>query len=285
MLHSPTTIGRLYFASILVIDTMSNQIDDTDAQTDKTLKELRKNARIAFWKVAKEGLWKLIEQAPPQWSGPEERFYRTEKKIISKHVEPIYWGAVVSLALFATFRLSGSRLYSRFRESFVKKASTIPTSNLQHNASTTGSTYAQTKKPEQWRSYLDKQADKASVSQKELFELPVDIIISFTCGCSAILLLSQPKQIKNDFIEAPLNHGKSVVTDIFCPAMISAYQKSVDPRIVTKDNLQNDDTINMFLSFVKNCRTRSEYVAYREQLGTVKRPDVIPYPGLDGVRR
>ena len=258
---------------------MSNDIDDTDAQSAKALKECRKNARIAFWNVAKEGLWKLIEQAPPQWSGPEERFYRTEKNIISKHVEPIYWGAVASLALFATFRLSGSRLYSRFRESFVKKTSTVPTSNMQRN------TFAQTKEPEQWRSYLDQQSDKTSATQKELFELPADIIISITCGCSAILLLSQPKQIKYDFIEAPLNPGKSVVTDIFCPAMISAYKKSVDPRVVTKDNLQNDDTINMFLSFVKNCRTRSEYVAYREQLGTVKRPEVIPYPGIEGVRR
>jgi hypothetical protein len=264
---------------------MSNQIDDTNAQNEKTLKECRKNARIAFWKVAKEGLWTLIEQAPSQWSGPEGRFYQAEKAIISKHVEPIYWGAVVSLALFATFRLSGSRMYSRFRESFVKKASTNP-ANIQQNATASSSSqFTQTKKPEQWRSYLDQQAEKTSVTQKELFELPADIIISITCGCSAILLLIQPKQIKDSFIEAPLNHGKSVVADIFCPAMISAYKKSVDPRIVTKDNIQNDDTINMFLSFVKNCRTRSDYVAYREQLGTVKRPDVIPYPGLEGVRR
>lgn len=266
---------------------MSNQVDDTENQKETTLKECRKKSHIAFWSVAKEGVWKLIEQAPPIWSGPEERFYRSEKKIISKQVEPIYWGAVASLVLFATFRLSGSGLYARFRESLVKKTSSTPTSNLPSNTSTSisGSTYAQTKKPEQWKSYLDQQADKTSRSQKDLFELPADLIISITCGCSTILLLLQPKQIKNDFIEAPLSHGKSVVTDIFCPAMISAYQKSVDPRILTKENLQNDDTLNMFLSFVKNCRTRSEYVAYQKQLVSVKRPDVIPYPGLDGVRR
>ena len=267
---------------------MSNQTDNVSskAQNEAAIKECRKNARIAFWKVAKEGAWTLIEQGPSTWTGPDERFYRYEKKIVTKHVEPIYWGAVASLALFATFRLSGSRLYSRFLESFVKKSTASPTSKLSGSSNTsTGSTYAQTKKPEQWKSYLDKQAEKTTESQKELFELPTDIIISITCGCSAILLLSQPQQMKNDFIEAPLNHGKSVVTDIFCPSMISAYQKSVDPRIITKENLQNDDTINMFLSFVKNCRTRSEYIASAKQVGTVKRPDVIPYPGLYGVRR
>jgi hypothetical protein len=228
--------------------------------------------------VTKDSVWKVIEQAPSIWSGPEERFYRSEKKVISKHIEPIYWGAVASLAFFVTFRLSGSPLYTRFRESFMKKASTSP-------SNTTGSSYVQTRKPEQWKSYLDMQAEKTRMAQKDLYELPADILISITCGCSVILLLTQPKQIKHDFIEAPLIHGKSVVTDIFCPAMISAYQKNVDPRLLTQENLQTDDTINMFLSFVKNCRTRSEYVAYQKRTGNLKQPDVIPYPGLDGIRR
>ena len=265
---------------------MSKQVDDTGtcSQRVTALKECRKNARIVFWNAAQDGVWKLIEQAPSVWSGPEKRFYRSETKMISKHAEPIYWGAVASLALFVTFRFSGSRFYTRFRESFVKKSSSPPTSNLPSNSST-GSTHAQTKKPEQWKSYLDQQAEKNSVAQKDLFELPADILISITCGCSVILLLSQPKQMKNDFIEAPLSHGKSVVTDIFCPSMTSAYQKGVDPRILTKENLESDDTINMFLSFVKNCRTRSDFIAYQKQLGSVKRPEVIPYPGLDGVRR
>jgi hypothetical protein len=262
---------------------MSNEVDKSDTYSEADLKEVRKNARIAFWKVAQQSTWKVIEQAPSVWSGSEERFYRAEKKIVTKHVEPIYWGAVVSLILFTTFRLSGSRLYSRFRESFVKTQSTSTTTSATKNTSS----YTQTKKPEQWKSYLDQQAERTKEAQKDLLELPTDIIISITCGCSSILLLSQPQQIKKDFIEMPLQPGKSVVNDIFCPEMESVYRKHVDPRILTKEIIQTDDTMNMFLSFVKNCHSRAEYITYQKQIGTstIKRPDVIPYPGIDGVRR
>jgi hypothetical protein len=260
----------------------SDETTSTGTISDADLKEIRKNARSSFWKVSQQSAWQVIEKAPSIWSGPEDRFYRTEKKIITKHVEPIYWGSFVSLFLFTTFRLSGSRLYSRFRESFVKKqpVTTTTTSSTKHT-----STYAQTKKPEQWKSYLDQQAERTREAQKDLLELPTDIIISITCGCSAILLFSQPKQIKKDFIEMPLQPGKSVVTDIFCPNIEAVYRKHVDPRILTKDSIETDDSMNLFLSFIKNCHTRSEYIQYQKQLGTIKRPDVIPYPGLDGVRR
>lgn len=250
------------------------------------LKELIQKARSAFWSVAKDGFSQLIEEAPAAWGGPEARFYRAEKKIITEHLEPFYWGAFVTIFLFGTFRVSGSRWYARFRET-----SNFHTGRNNHKLATgnTPSTSSnlqqqQQQKLPEWKSYLDQRADKEKHMRDEALRLPTDLLVSLMCGFSSIIWLSKPSQMKKDLAEAPLVSGKSVVSEFLCHDMEAAFNRHVDPKILTKDIMKQDDTLVTFLTFVKNCRLRSDYIRAREKDGS-RRPDVIPYPGLDGVRR
>jgi hypothetical protein len=273
----------------------NNHTDDIEVVVD--LKECRKRAHVAFWKVANDGVWRLFEQAPTVWSGVDGRYYRADKKMVSHHLEPLYWGVFVTLFLFTTFRVSGSRMYTRFRDQLwaahnknknnnsTNIRPTSPGANGHANTSANASAYTQKKPPQPWKSYLDQQAEKTRATQQDLLDLPADVLLSVACGCSSVLWLSQPTRMRHDFVAAPLCPGKSVVAEIFCPDMEHAFRRHVDARLLTPDIIQSDDTMGMFFALVKNCRTRADFVAHQQQQGVVKRPDVIPYPGLDGVRR
>ena len=268
----------------------SNQIDPPgedakNKELEEELKKCRDSARKQFWRVASKGFWRYLEEAPNVWPGPEGRFYRQERAMVQKHAEPFYWGAFVTLFLFTTFRVSGSRFYSRFREKLFppkKQAST-----------TTTTSPVKTQRP-QWKSYLDKQAERTAertkVQQKDLFELPLDILISLSCGCSTVIFLLPTAEIQKDFVAAPLSPGKSLLSDLLCPGMEQVLHQSVDPRILTPNLILSpsggkSDSLAVFLAFCRNCRTRNEYIAYQEQQQKIRRPNVIPYPGLEGVRR
>lgn len=260
---------------------MANPVDSFDSgsanddQNNDDLNECRRKARKAFWKVASAGFWRLVDQAPAVYRSPMEgRFYRHERALLTQHAEPLYWGVFTTVFLFLTFRISGSRFYSRIRDnlfSTVKKSA--PTSQ-------------QTTQRAQWKSYSERQAAQSKVEQKDLYELPLDLLISLCCGGSAVLWLLPRAQIRSDFIAAPLQPGKSLVADLLCPDMDQVLRREVDPRILTPEVIADkDDSLALFLAFCQNCRTRQEFIAHQLQKGTVRRPDVIPYPGLEGVRR
>jgi hypothetical protein len=256
------------------VDTPDRTIDDPKKNTNNNelpneLKECRNKARKAFWKVASSGFWRLLDQAPPLYSSPTAgRFYRHERALFALHAEPFYWGAFTTIFLFLTFRVSGSRFYSRFRESLSAKKSAPP------------------QQRPQWKSYSERLAAQTKVEQRDLYELPMDILISLCCGGSAVLWLLPRAKIQSDFVAAPLQPGKSLVADLLCPEMDQVLRRAVDPRILTPDVVADkDDSLALFLAFCQNCRTRQEFIAHQQQLGTLRRPEVIPYPGLEGVRR
>jgi hypothetical protein len=234
------------------------------------LKALCKEARLAFWRAARVGFARLVEEAPAAWNSSDGRLYRTEKKVLAHHLEPLYWGAFVSVFLFGTFRISGSRWYARFRETNWKQRATSSASNS--NCSTA-----------QWKSFLDQRAEKEKFLQDETMQLPTDFFVSVMCGMSSVVWLSQPQRAGRDLAESPLIPGKSVVVDCFCNEMEEAFNQSVDPRILTESVIENDDTLRTFVSMVKNCRIRADYISSQREQGN-RNPDVIPYPGLDGIR-
>jgi hypothetical protein len=264
---------------------MSNPVDSIDPESTNDgsskelrdeLKESRNKARKSFWKVASAGFWRLMDRAPSVYASPtESRFYRHERALLAQHADPFFWGAFTTVFLFLTFRVSGSRFYSRFRENLFSSAKKPAASQS-----------PPTKQRPQWKSYSDRQAAQFQVEQKDLYELPLDLLVSLCCGGSAVLWLLPRAQIQSDFVAAPLQPGKSLVADLLCPEMERVLRREVDPRILTPDIVATkDDSLALFLAFCQNCRTRQEFITYQQQRGTVRRPEVIPYPGLEGVRR
>jgi hypothetical protein len=232
--------------------------------------ELCSQTRNVFWKVTWKSFQRLMEEAPAAWKGPKSdlRHYRAEKEMINKHIEPVYWGMFVGVFLFATFRVSGSKWFARIRDSPVGKRQQPPPAASQQQQP-------------KWNSYLEKETEGKREWINESIQLPVDILISFLCAGSSIIWLSQPKQLRKDFAEAPLQPGRSLIHKYMCPDLVHAYnsQGIASPHVFR--NQQDDETLATFETFVKNCRTRSEFERQRESAGD-KKPDVVPYPGLKG---
>lgn len=244
--------------------TKNDHQDDTADADEKRREECSK-----LWNVAREGFSRLVEEAPAAWNGSDARFYRTEKQTITQHLDPFYWGGVVTLFLFGTFRISGSRWYARFYETYLSRQQSkqLPKSDFKQRSTT---------QQREWKSYLDHKAEQKTELASEVVRLPTDILVSLMCGASSVALLSNPTQLKKDFAEAPLVSGKSMIYECICSDMEKAYDPTVNPG--------DDDTLRTLQMFARNCRRRSNYIGTREREG-VARPDVVPYPGLDGERR
>jgi hypothetical protein len=235
--------------------------------------ELRSQTRNVFWKVTWKSFQSLMDAAPAAWKGPssDSRHYRAEKDMINKHIEPVYWGMFVGVFLFATFRVSGSKWYARIRDAPVGKRQPPPPHASQ-----------QQQQQQHFKTYLEKETENKSEWINESIQLPIDIFISFLCAGSSIVWLSQPKQLRKDFAEAPLQPGRSLIHKHMCPDLVRAFnnQALANPHVF-QNQQQDDETLATFETFVKNCRIRSEFERQRESAGD-KKPDIVPYPGLKG---
>jgi hypothetical protein len=130
---------------------------------------------------------------------------------------------------------------------------------------------------------LLQRADQEKYVRDEALRMPTDFLVSLMCGCSSVVFLSNPARLKKDFAESPLIPGKSIVYECMCGDMETAFNQHVDPRVLS-EGAGDDDTIVTFQTLVHNCRIRSDYIRARAADGS-NRPDVVPYPGLDGMRR
>jgi hypothetical protein len=214
----------------------------------------------SFWNACKTGGSRLLDEASA-WNGSDARHYRAEAAIVMEHIAPIYWGLGVGSFLFITFRVTGSKRFQIFRDSFVygKPTSSPP------------------KQTQEWKSLLDRQRDEKAELANDLTRLPFDLFVSVTGACSSMLWLSKPDKLQRDFVAAPLLPGKSLIYSTVCPVLEDAYDKH-DASV-----FQGSDAplLSAFDAFVKNCRIRSEYIERLRQVGFA-RPDIVPYPGLQG---
>lgn len=234
--------------------------------------ELEARAKQEYWKEFQTGIVELFRVAPKRWDGSEAVHYRAEKEMIKRHVDPFYWGALISVFIFATFRVSGSKWYERVRARMMPKGAS------QTNSSTKSSTPKES--PKQWVSHLDQQLEQRKGYHEEMLRLPSDIFVSVMCGLSSIALLSKPADIEKDITEAALLPGKSAIYEIMCPRMEKAFDNTFDKRILEG---KLDLGVRSFAAMVHNCKTRTVFVRSRQE--TTERPDIVPYPGLLGSRR
>jgi hypothetical protein len=230
-----------------------SQADNQDKQT---------KALEAFWKAAKEGASRLVDEAST-WSGPDARFYRAEGRVVMEHISPLYWGLATGSFLFITFRIAGSKRFQTYRDLYLYGAP-VP-----HNPPSS------TK--QQWKSLLDRQTEEKADLASDLTRLPLDLFVSILGGCSSILWLSKPEKLQNDFIASPLTPGKSLIHSCVCPVFEEAYNKQDESVFEGGGGVE---MLTTFDAFVKNCRIRSEFI--QRQAAQGNQSDVVPYPGLHG---
>lgn len=258
---------------------VGNEVDPVISQTHQKL-----------WNATRAGAWKLLTEAPKAWSGSDGHLYRDEKRIILKHLESVCIGAFGTLFLFATFRVSGSRWWTNTRKEmfpsyFRDVSKTIPVQEVHPPKQ------AKTHSTKEWRSYLDRKAEEETPFFKSISESHVlkgvnaitsssvftDFIISLFCGCSFVaLFLRNKEEFRNDFANVPLFPGKSLIHTYVCPDVEKVFME-IDKKII--DANEHDDTLRKFDHFVRNCRTRSAFIASQRHLG-VHTNSIVPYPGL-----
>ncbi|GKY94149.1 hypothetical protein MPSEU_000381000 [Mayamaea pseudoterrestris] len=222
-------------------------------------------AMDACWKAAREGVGRLLEEAKV-YKGTEAHLYRGEATMIMEHVTPFYWGLATASFLFITFRVTGSKRFQLYRDAmFQRKPSTTTTRNGADPAK------------QQWKSLIERQTEEKAELANDLTRLPFDFFVSILGGCSTILLLSKPDKMGNDFVNAPLMPGKSLIYKTICPPLQAAYDEQ-DPNVFQETN---EGMLVIFEAFVKNCRIRTEFIK-QQTLRGVARSDAVPYPGLKG---
>jgi hypothetical protein len=238
---------------------------------ERPVEDSQAQAKNTFWRVGSSGLVKLIENAPSTWKGPEQRFYRAERELIVEHASPFYWGAMVSGVLFLTFRVSSSRRFVQFRETYFRK---VPMAHREPTSVKSEKVHGR------WQSYLDKQTEEKEEIIRSSLSLPTDIIVSVMCGFSSAAILFDNAKFQKDLARAPLLPGKSLVHTYMCNDVVKAYadceQLDLDVFSEAKDPL-----IRTFQAFAINCTTRAAFIERRRAFGD-DRPDVVPYPGLLG---
>jgi hypothetical protein len=248
-----------------------------DQSTPSNDDENKSQAQKIFRKAAFQGFYQILTQAPGVWKGPEARFYRVEKQRMMEHVEPFYWGPIVTAFLLATFRVSGSRSFLRFKDRYLFGLG---------NNNTSKSRIQQHEEPNYHRSRrqtsrMEKEAEKqqpVDVVKEQPVTWPTDLAVSIVCGVSSILWLSKPTKLQQDFVTAPLLPGKSLIHQHVCPEMVAALEKT---NTVFQSMRKKEDP---FATFVKNCQARSNVIDMRRRrLAESENPDVIPYPGIKGI--
>lgn len=235
------------------------------AQNEKELKI--SEIKAAFWVAAKDGFRKIFKQAPDTWRGRESRLYRDEKSMIMTHLDPFYYGTMVGVFLFATFRISGSRRYLQFRDKYIlRKDTKVSQPQIQQKS--------------EWKSHIEKLEEKQKSSLEEAIGGPMDLFLSVICAFSSAAWLSRPKRLVEDLSQAPLLPGKSLIYTCACPDFIEIYDKNYGESSPTS---VDDDLFAAFQAFALNCKARSRVIATRKD-SEIKHPDVIPYPGIRGTR-
>lgn len=237
-----------------------------ERQQQETLEQRLRRVRRTYNQVWYASLSNLMGDAN-EWRGSESRHYRLERSIAEEHLAPLVYGSVLTVLLFAAFRVSNSNVSRAVSKLATNTASSKPLTSLPPS---------RPGEPTAWKSYLAKKQDAVDQQHGNLnTQLPFDMFLSLVCGLSIGGLLFRPTDLGHDVANAPLLQGKSLIYKHFCPSIKTAFAETMDSEIMSVE----DESIQTFRAFVTNCRTRDEYLEQRRHRGA-NNSTVVPYPGL-----
>jgi len=199
------------------------------------------------WDETARGLARVVANLNSTWYGKRAVYYSREKEALeSKYIKPFQYGAVTTVLLFFSLRLTGSRAFIQWRNSWR--------SNPKNTA-----------QPVQIKGYLEQErqqrVNQALNSVKVLSDILISISVATSCTLFALLQTS-PDEMKQDLAQAPLQTGQSIVGEEFCP------------------ELTYSPTMPSFLKETyHNCQKRKEMESrlQSQQQLSPQAPVVIPY--------
>lgn len=116
-------------------------------------------------------------------------------------------------------------------------------------------------------------------------KLLTDLLVSISVGISGIIFMlveGNRDNLRQDFEEAPLVAGRSVVAEQMCPELLKIVSLMQQESQETHDAAAKDPNLATLLTFVSNCRKRADYEdRVRRERGL---PDgatvMVPYSGI-----
>lgn len=191
-----------------------------------------------YWQIVNCKIYSVVKDGVHKkaWNGPNEEKYKQELSILRPHFRPVVWGFGSALAVFASFRASGSvRFMAAARSVFGWNRSSNRMMDNPTNSSNS------------------QRLDKIATLQRG-FSIPVDLFLSTLIGCSVSLFLTDPNKLKKDLERIPLVSGKSLVSDELCSDFIAQYQQyEKSDQIILDEALKN---------FIFNCQKRIDVETY-----------------------
>jgi hypothetical protein len=206
--------------------------------------------------------------APPQ--------YQWERHQLEKYVTPLNYGAGAAIFLFLTFRVTGSPRFQVWRQNWI--------SPRPQNTSLLSSKRLPLEPP---KGYLESKREREVQAALSSMRSITDLLVSVSAGTSGTLLLLQAHQhtMKQDFEQAPLVSGRSVVADEMCtPFLRIAELHKTDTAVNAIDN--DHPYLRTFATFTENCRRRRQL---ENRIRTERKiaedtPVLIPYLALERYR-
>ena len=230
-------------------------------------------AKSAYWHAAANGFTGFFTSLHSTWYGQDALHYRFERETLSRYVQPFYWGTAATVLLFINFRVTGSTRFLKVRNEWLSQRRQ-PTTPVKPASNTKSKS-----EPKEWTSHLEKQRNEKEENAMRSIKALTDILVSLSVGTSSILLLldGEKETMRQDFEQAPLTMGRSLVAESICHEMMETSKQfiSMPPS--------DDANFVTFTQLVANCQRRQqEESKIRNEKGIMnsEEPVSISFPGL-----
>jgi hypothetical protein len=252
-------------------------------------------AKRAFWDETAKGIANVLANVGSTWynsattttttNGDTNNnmtaavYYSRERQNLEKYITPFKYGLGATVFLFLNFRITGSQRFQRWSQEWTRMRKTSRGSSK--TPSSPSSSPHQQPHQQQQLGYLESKRQREVQTALSSMKVITDLLISVSVGTSGALFILEAEKdtMRQDYEEAPLVAGRSVVADQVCSEMIA-----IANQYPKANNFYDDDdpTMKTFAKFVSNCRLRQDYEAKaRIRQGKSKNePIIIPHPGL-----
>jgi hypothetical protein len=236
-----------------------------------------------LWDETARGIANTLAHVRTAWYGDEAIFYQREReRLAPRYLPPFYYGMAATAFLFINFRVTGHPLFKKWRTRFWQHLSPYrSTSKVEARGPPTT---AQSAAAPPMVGYLETKRNTEIQKTLESMKLLTDLLVSISVGVSGTIFILEGKRqyMRKDFEEAPLVPGRSLVAEQCCPEFLKLVSKEQQDAPETQYMKQNDRNFATILTFIENCRKRSDYERRIRQERRLQddAPVVVPYSGL-----
>jgi hypothetical protein len=258
-----------------------------------------------LWEETGKGIANTLAHLRTKWYGDEAVYYQREReRLETKYLPPFWYGAAATAFLFVNFRVTGHPAFQRWRtriwpsstssttkmgvrETPITKINNATTSQpIQSNPSTAGTSSSPAPaSPPVMMGYLETKRKTEIEKALKSMKFITDMLVSISVGISGTIFMLEGKRkyMRKDFEEAPLVSGRSVVAEQMCPDVLKVVSLDQEESSATQQMKRKDSNFATLMTFVGNCRKRSEYEKrVREKQGLQSdAPVTVPYSGLE----